>query len=89
MTTVYILLCQGNRYYVGKTDRPLESRIEEHFTNNGSEWTKRYMPIRVVQVVRNVDGLDEDRYTKIYMRRYGIDRVRGDSYTMCKLPDYK
>ena len=33
--------------------------------------------------------MDEDKYTKIYMRKYGIERVRGGSYTMIDLPDYK
>jgi predicted GIY-YIG superfamily endonuclease len=89
MPTVYVLQCEKNRYYVGKSDRPIESRIREHFANNGSEFTRVYKPIRVIEVISNADVLDEDKYTKAYMIKHGIDRVRGGSYSMIELPDYK
>jgi predicted GIY-YIG superfamily endonuclease len=89
MPTVYVLQCEKNRYYVGKSDRPIETRISEHFANNGSEFTRLYKPIRVVEVVSNADVLDEDKYTKAYMIKHGIDRVRGGSYSMVELPNYK
>lgn len=88
MPTIYVLLCENNRYYIGKTDRPLANRVEEHFNNNGSEWTRKYKPIKVVEKVPNADMFDEDKYTKMYMKEYGIDRVRGGTYTQIKLPDY-
>ena len=49
MITTYIIGCEGNRYYVGRTNHP-EDRILQHFENNGSEWTKKYKPIRVVSI---------------------------------------
>ena len=87
MSTVYVLLCEGNRFYVGKTERPLQSRIEEHFNQNGSEWTRKYKPIKVVEQVANADEFDEDKYTKKYMKQYGINKVRGGTYTQIHLPD--
>lgn len=89
MPSIYILKCEDNRYYVGKTDRPLQIRILEHFRQQGSEWTKMYKPIQVVDTRDNCDGYDEDKYTKTYMMKYGIDNVRGGSYTQIELPDYK
>jgi hypothetical protein len=86
MPTIYVLLCAKSKYYVGKTDRPLEARIEEHFTNNGCEWTKKYKPQKVIETYLNADDFDEDKYTKIYMRRYGINNVRGGSYAEVNLP---
>jgi predicted GIY-YIG superfamily endonuclease len=86
---LYILLCEGERYYIGKTDRPLENRIEEHFSKNGSYWTKKYKPLSVVEVIENVDDLDEDKYTKKYMSIYGINKVRGGTYSEITLPKYK
>jgi predicted GIY-YIG superfamily endonuclease len=89
MPTIYVLLCKGKRYYIGKTDRPVKSRVAEHFSNNGSEWTKKYKPTKVIEVIEGAGDLDEDKYTKIYMIKHGIDRVRGGSYSMILLPEYK
>lgn len=88
MPTIYVLLCENGRYYVGKTERPLTTRIKEHFKQNGSEWTKKYSPIKVVETVTDADEFDEDKYTKKYMKKYGIDKVRGGAYTQVYLPDY-
>jgi len=89
MSTVYILLCEGGRYYIGKTDRPLGARIAEHFADCGSAWTRKYRPISVITTVPNADAFDEDKYTEKYMQSFGIDRVRGGSYVTLELPDYQ
>lgn len=86
MTTIYVLLCERNRYYVGKTNRSLKKRVLEHFAGDGSEWTRRYKPIKLVEKIENADVFDEDKYTKIYMKKYGIDHVRGGAYTQFELP---
>ena len=86
MTVIYILLCEKGRYYVGKTGRPLQDRVDEHFAHNGSEWTRKYRPIRVIKQILNADEFDEDKYTKIYMIKYGIDKVRGGTYSQVILP---
>lgn len=88
MPTIYVLQCQKDRYYVGKTSRPLKERVEEHFSCNGSEWTRKYKPVKVLEVIPDADEFDEDKYTKKYMKKYGIDRVRGGTYTQIRLPDY-
>lgn len=88
MPTIYVILCEDDKYYVGKTSRPLQSRIKEHFENTGSEWTKMYKPVKVVEVIPDADDYDEDKYTKIYMKKYGIDNVRGGAYTRIVLPEY-
>jgi hypothetical protein len=79
MITTYIIECEGNRYYVGRTHHE-EDRILQHFENNGSEWTKKYKPIRVVSKFISNDNFDEEKYTLKYMEKYGIDNVRGGSY---------
>jgi predicted GIY-YIG superfamily endonuclease len=88
MPTVYVLLCEQNRYYIGKTYRPLQLRVKEHFNGTGSEWTKRYKPIKIVEQIMNADEFDEDKYTKKYMKQYGIENVRGGSYTQVCLSEY-
>jgi len=88
MSTIYVLLCERNKYYIGKTERPLQTRVAEHFSKRGSEWTKKYRPIKIIEQIAGADEFDEDRYTKKYMKKYGIDNVRGGAYTQIELPDY-
>lgn len=80
---LYVLLLEENKYYIGTTERKIEDRVNEHFANNGSQWTKKYKPIKIVETVENIDQYDEDKYTKMYMDKYGRDNVRGGSY--CQL----
>lgn len=80
MTTIYILKLTHNKYYIGKTNN-LEKRIYQHFSNKGSQWTKRHAPLRVLKVIPDCQPEDEDKYTLIYMRRFGIRNVRGGSFS--------
>ena len=83
---IYILELSNNKYYVGKTTNP-NFRIESHFNNGGSEWTKKYKPIRLLELISNCDDYDEDKYTRIYMDKYGVNNVRGGSYVQIKLSE--
>jgi hypothetical protein len=83
MVYIYILKLQHSKYYVGKTSNPY-FRIESHFNSEGSEWTKIHNPVKLLEIIEG-DDYDEDKYTKIYMDKYGIDNVRGGSYTSVKL----
>jgi len=83
MVYIYVLKLEKNKYYIGKTSNP-SFRIESHFNSNGSEWTKIYKPIKLLELIEG-DDYDEDKYTKIYMDKYGIDNVRGGTYTSIKL----
>jgi len=86
MVFIYILKLQQGKYYVGKTTSP-SFRIESHFNANGSAWTKKYAPIKLLELIPDCDDYDEDKHTKIYMDRYGIDNVRGGSYVQVKLDE--
>lgn len=84
---VYVLELSGGKFYVGKTNSP-EFRLQSHFDANGSAWTKKHKPIRVVEVVSCDDfenAYKEDMYTLQYMQKYGIDNVRGGSFCETQL----
>ena len=76
---IYVLLLDENKYYVGKTNN-LSLRILQHNSSNGSSWTKKYKPIKIVKTIRCNDKFDEDKYTLEYMEKYGILNVRGGSF---------
>ena len=86
MVNIYILELNGNKYYIGKTNN-IHFRLESHFNNNGSEWTKKYPPKKIIKILHNCDDFDEDKYTKQYMLLKGMNNVRGGSYTKIKLND--
>jgi hypothetical protein len=84
-TTIYILKLNDNKYYIGKTNRHVNDRYQEHLEGNGSFWTKKYKPLSIVKQINNSSPFDEDRYVKEYMSIYGIDNVRGGSYNQEEL----
>jgi hypothetical protein len=87
MITIYVLKCSNNKYYVGKTLTDVDKRFNTHKKGQGAIWTKKYRPIEILNVYKNCDHFDEDKYTKMYMDKYGIENVRGGSYTKVKLDD--
>lgn len=86
MVFIYVLKLEQGKYYVGKTTNP-SFRIENHFTSNGSVWTRKYKPISTLELIPDCDDYDEDKYTIKYMEKYGINNVRGGSFCEIKLSD--
>lgn len=84
MVFIYTLQLEQGKYYIGKTNNP-EFRLNNHFNSNGSEWTKLYKPLKVLELKANCDDYDEDKFTRQYMDKYGIDNVRGGSFVSVKL----
>jgi predicted GIY-YIG superfamily endonuclease len=83
--SIYILLLEGGKYYVGKTEDVLK-RYQQHLDGEGSAWTKKYPPVKLVKTVEG-SAFDEDKITKEYMAKYGIENVRGGSYCQIQLSD--
>jgi predicted GIY-YIG superfamily endonuclease len=80
MEQIYILKLRAGKYYIGKT-RNIEKRYEEHLTGTGSGWTKKYKPVSLIKTIKSTSQFDEDKYVKEYMAKYGIENVRGGSYS--------
>lgn len=58
MVYIYVLKLEQDKYYIGKTDNP-NIRLENHFSSNGSEWTKLYKPLKIIEIIPNCDNYDE------------------------------
>ena len=78
---VYVLEIEDTRYYVGRTSNFIQ-RMNEHFTENGALYTKKYKPIKIKEVVEEKTCYDERDKTLEYMETYGWENVRG--YAWCR-----
>jgi hypothetical protein len=87
MPTVYILKCKGNCYYIGKTTGSYFKEIDNHFKGIGCEWTQLHKPVRLEILRHFCDETDDDFYTRMYITKYGLDKVRGGSYSQLKLSE--
>tara|TARA_B110000196_G_C20836525_1_gene516263 strand:- start:320 stop:670 length:351 start_codon:yes stop_codon:yes gene_type:complete len=77
---VYVLKCKNQKIYVGFTKT--EKRISNHFTNfTTSSWTDRYPPVNIIKVLVDKPKKLEQWLTQFLMVKYGINNVRGGSYT--------
>ena len=85
MSTVYVLKLNNNKYYVGRTSN-LSKRIEYHKNGNGSAWTKKFGFVKVLQSMEVDSPFYEDMMVKKMMQKYGIENVRGGSYSQVWLP---
>jgi hypothetical protein len=78
---IYVLKLSSDKIYVGITTKNTIDRFAEHCSGTGSEWTKLYKPIEIINSFSTNNRFDEDRTTFIYMKLYGINNVRGGSFT--------
>jgi cellular nucleic acid-binding protein len=88
MEYLYVLQLEGDRYYVGKTTDML-SRFILHMKRRGASFTRKYRVLGVDLFRKCYGPFDEDTVTKEYMYKYGIDNVRGGSYTTEYLEEYQ
>ena len=82
--SLYVLRCEGDRFYVGKTHN-VDVRFKQHAAGAGAAWTTRYPPVCIERTYDNMSPFDEDRITKELMATHGINKVRGGSYVMLDL----
>ena len=86
MDHIYILKLKEGKYYIGKT-KNIEKRWNEHLIGEGSGWTKKYKPVLLMKIIVSTSHFDEDKYVKEYMAKYGINNVRGGTYSNIDLDD--
>jgi predicted GIY-YIG superfamily endonuclease len=89
---LYVLRLEENKYYIGITT-DIKRRLEEHLKHpsKGSKWTRKYKPIKIIQIKRlgtmyqSEACTYEDYATYMYVKKYGIENVRGGSFCTVKL----
>jgi predicted GIY-YIG superfamily endonuclease len=76
---VYVLKLEDDCWYVGLTAN-LNKRLRNHFSSGGSAWTKLHRPIDLEETTEG-DKAYEKYLTLCYMKKFGIDNVRGAGYS--------
>lgn len=86
MVAIYILKCDQDKYYIGKSNNA-DFRIKDHFEKGGSQWTKKYKHIEIVEIRDDCKDSDEQIVTQEYMKKYGIQNVRGGPWCKKKITE--
>ena len=86
MRTAYVLELKSHKWYIGKA-ADVRARFAAHVAGTGAQWTKVFEPLRIATVI--VGGLhDEENAMLDYCCRYGVENVRGGSFTkLCPPPE--
>jgi predicted GIY-YIG superfamily endonuclease len=82
--TVYVLKQKQGKTYVGISG-DFDSRLDQHQSGEGAEWTKKYQVIAVehTETVPNLEiAKQRERHLTLkLMKERGINNVRGGGYT--------
>lgn len=80
---IYVLQLEDGCYYIGSSvEKNFEQRMKKHFKRKGSRWTRLHKPTEIIEK-RKIIGdyrsaeLHENELTVDYMKKYGLDKVRG------------
>lgn len=100
MQTIYVVKCANDKYIVGRTNTEVEigtKLTSGQVSHNGfflnsklqsTEFLNENPEQDVIDVIKSNDPLDLDKITKKYMLIFGINNVRGGSYSSLILNDW-
>ena len=80
MVDIYVLECEGGKFYVGKTGDG-ERRLKQHISGQGAQWTKMHKPKRIVDYYKNAKDSDEKKVFESMVKKHGASKVRGAHFT--------
>ena len=83
MVKIYILKLEHGKFYVGKSESPY-SRITKHFEGAGAQWPRQHHPVEIEEIFDG-DAFDEDKTTLQLMEEYGVENVRGGTFSRPRL----
>jgi len=86
MVNIYVLELEGGNYYVGKTRRTFD-RFDQHREGSGAKWTKLHPVVGLYTFHKDRRDSDENMFTILMMKNFGIDKVRGGSWTNPEISD--
>ena len=66
---MYILLCSNGNFYVGSA-RDLNQRILKHKNGNGSNYTRKHLPVKLIYY-EEFDRIDDAFYREKQIQTWG------------------
>jgi predicted GIY-YIG superfamily endonuclease len=81
---LYVLKLAHDKWYVGTTRGPVRHRVDAHQRGAGSSWTRKHRVLGVAEqtpVDPATAGFTEDAKVLAMMARFGIEAVRGGTYS--------
>lgn len=85
---LYVLKLEQDKWYVGITSKTPKHRFLQHIHGfAGANWTRKYHPLEIHdkhylgEVPLGQAQAYENTVTREYIRKYGIDNVRGGDIT--------
>ena len=94
--TIYALELNNGKFFLDQTQN-LNTSLKKHFRYDnlrqsqpyGRSWTQLWPPVRIHHIYRNSVASDLNKYTLEYMKKYGIENVRGGEYSSTDLSFYQ
>ena len=83
---VYVLELNGGNFYVGKTNN-IARRFNDHKNGRGCTWTRLHGGCKLIEIYQTENIFDEDKHTLDFMNMFGVDKVRGGSFSNIELKE--
>lgn len=88
--SLFLLELEHGKFYAGASSDPVKT-LEEYreglVTPQGAQWIQIHRPLRLREVVRVGRAEDLDEYVRKWMLQYGVENVRGGSWSSPRLTD--
>jgi predicted GIY-YIG superfamily endonuclease len=85
-TTMFIMRLENGKYFVDCSKDP-EKAMQEHIEGLGPLWTRIHRPLEIIKRIPFQRAEELDVYVKSAMRTYGLECVRGGTYSNARLKD--
>jgi predicted GIY-YIG superfamily endonuclease len=77
---IYILLLENDHYYISESSNFIQS-YQQHIDKRSADWTKLHRTVTISKVIQQTTEYTVNDCVIEYMKKYGIDKVRGGSFS--------
>ena len=80
MVYIFVLLLENNKYYINTTNNK-SFKLTDLNNMPKPDWIVIHKPKQVIEIIPNCTEADSLKYTLKYMKKYGLQNVRGGPYS--------